>query len=157
MYGQVIYSFQIDHCVDLESSLGDIGLVAVTIVIVLTTTRTRLNSMSATIVVCTRGVIPGTTPSGSGVRIIVPAGGEVVMVGVIGIGLVVTLHIRSVRAGVSTLVSDAGIRARAVRGRRTGIARVIGKPRITGIDLSISRKDAHKDEGEGDKNVFHNA
>ena len=110
----------------LETSFGDIGLVAVTIDVVLTTAGTGLDRTAATIVVCAGGVIPSPGSGGSGVGVIVPAGGEVVVVGVIGAGLVMTLHIRPVGAGVSALVSDAGVRAGAVGGGRPGVARVTG-------------------------------
>lgn len=108
----------------LESSFGDIGLVAIAVDVVLSATRTGLNRAAATIVVCTGGVVPGTRSGGSGVGVVVPAGGEVVMIGGVGTGLVVTLHISPVGAGVPTLIPDAGIRASTVRGRG---------PRVSGI------------------------
>jgi len=126
----------------------------------LSATGAGLDRAAATIIVCTGGVVSGTRSGRSGVGIIVPAGGEVVVVGVIGAGLVMTLHIRSVGTGVSALVSDAGVRAGAVGGRRPGVARVTGESGVTGIpgiDLSVGRKDAHKDEDEGDDDVFHKA
>ncbi len=126
----------------------------------MTSAGASLDRTAASIVVCAGGVIPSPGSGGSGVGIIVPAGGEVVMVGVIGAGLVMTLHIRPVGAGVSALVSDAGVRAGAVGGRRPGVARVTGESGVTGIpgiDLSVGRKDAHKSEGEGDDDVFHKA
>ena len=126
----------------------------------MTSARASLDGTAATIVVCAGGVIPSPRSGGSGVGIIVPAGGEVVVVGVIGAGLVMTLHIGPVGAGVSALVSDAGVRAGAVGGRRPGVARVTGESGVTGIpgiDLCVGRKDAHKSEDEGDDDVFHKA
>ena len=144
----------------LESSFGDVSLVAVTVDIVLSATGAGLDRAAATIIVCTRGIVSGTRSGRSGVGVVVPAGGEVVVVGVIGTGLVMTLHVRPVGAGVSALISDAGVHAGTVGGGRPGIARITGKAGVAGIpgiDLSVGRKDAHKSEDEGDDDVFHKA
>lgn len=97
-----------------ESAFGNVRACSVVVIVELTTSWALIDGTSWTIVVGIRRIITCAVATSSSVSVDVSAGWEIVVIGVVWIGAVMTLHVSTIATHITVLVANRRVCLSAV-------------------------------------------